>query len=96
MSMFHDIAENLPRVCPKKLHLDPPHENFTSYSSSDPKTFVNVVEIFPSYPQQGKRIAIDVGCEGAGCKTKLLQLNNRRSVGLMGQYIPIKSLGSRY
>ena len=61
------------------------------------KTFVNLVEIVRSYPQQGKkRIAIDVGCEGAGCRMKLLQLNNRRSVGLMGQYIPIKSLSARY
>ena len=76
--------------------MDVLREKFTGYSSSNPKSYDNLVEIFPSYPQQGKRIAIDVGCEGACCRMKLLQLNNRRSVGLMGQYIPIKSLSSRY
>ena len=70
--------------------------NLPAIQVQNPKTYHNLVEIFRPYPQQGKRIAVDVGCEGAGCRTKLLLLNNRRSVGLMGQYIPIKSLSSRY
>ena len=45
--------------------MDVLREKFTGYSSSNPKTYVNLVEIFRPYPQQGKRIAIDVGCEGS-------------------------------